>query len=171
MIAQMNEPAVPGEPAASTEPGAASPLRSVHSTSLAALMRQLDSALMVTTYQAGKLVIARPAADGVVNTHFRDFPAPMGLALDGGQLAIGTTIEIREFHDVPAVAAKLEPPGRTTPASSPGGARHRQHPGPRDGLGRRRRPLDGQHPVLVPLHPRRSAQLRPPLAAAVHHRR
>ena len=87
-----------------------SPLRSVHSTSLRSILEGLRSALLVTTYQAGKLVIARPS-DGVVNTHFRDFAAPMGLALDGGRLAIGTTTEVREFHDVPAVAAKLEPAG------------------------------------------------------------
>ena len=93
-----------------TPPAVPSPLRSVHSTSLAAILEQLGSALLVTTYQAGKLVIARPSG-GVVNTHFRDFAAPMGLALDGGRLALGTSTEIREFHDVPAVAAKLDPAG------------------------------------------------------------
>ena len=88
-----------------------SPLRSVHSTSLGVILEQLVSALLVTIYQAGKLVIAR-ARGGVVNTHFRDFPAPTGLALAGGRLAVGTTSDVREFHDVPAVAAKLEPFGK-----------------------------------------------------------
>jgi uncharacterized protein (TIGR03032 family) len=36
----------------------------------------------------------------------------MGLAFNGTRLAIGTTIQIWEFVDVPAVAAKLDPPGR-----------------------------------------------------------
>jgi uncharacterized protein (TIGR03032 family) len=92
------------------EVGLSAPLRSVHSTTLAEILDRLDASLLVTTYQAGKLVIARPQG-GVVNTHFRDFPAPMGLALAGGRLAVGTTAEVREFRDVPAVAAKLEPPG------------------------------------------------------------
>jgi uncharacterized protein (TIGR03032 family) len=36
----------------------------------------------------------------------------MGLALQGDRLAIGTTIQVWEFCNVPAVTAKLEPPGR-----------------------------------------------------------
>ncbi len=87
-----------------------SPLRSVHSTSLGVLLEQLGCALLVTTYQAGKLVIARER-DGVVNTHFRNLPAPMGLALSDGRLAVGTTSDVREFHDVPAVAAKIKAAG------------------------------------------------------------
>lgn len=35
----------------------------------------------------------------------------MGLALDRGRLALGTAWQIWEFHDVPAAAAKLDPPG------------------------------------------------------------
>jgi uncharacterized protein (TIGR03032 family) len=66
--------------------------------------------LLVTTYQAGKLVLLR-SDRGVVNTHFRSFAKPMGLALHGNRLAIGTALEVWEFHNVPAVAAKLEPAG------------------------------------------------------------
>src|SRR5262249_34103409 len=62
-------------------------------------------------YQAGKLVLLR-ADRGVVNTHFRSFAKPMGLAVHGNRLAIGTALEIWEFHDVPEVAAKLEPIGK-----------------------------------------------------------
>jgi uncharacterized protein (TIGR03032 family) len=47
-----------------------------------------------------------------LNTHFRAFPSPMGMALDGDRLALGTHIQIWEFVNVPAVTAKLEPPGR-----------------------------------------------------------
>jgi uncharacterized protein (TIGR03032 family) len=47
-----------------------------------------------------------------LNTHFRGFQAPMGLALAGNRLAVGTTIQVWEFVDVPAVTAKLDPPGR-----------------------------------------------------------
>jgi uncharacterized protein (TIGR03032 family) len=50
---------------------------------------------------------------GRLNTHFRAFKSPMGLALaDGGsRLAIGTTIQVWEFRDVPSVARRLEPAG------------------------------------------------------------
>jgi uncharacterized protein (TIGR03032 family) len=48
----------------------------------------------------------------VVNTHFRSFPKPMGLAVQGNRLAIGTALEVWEYHNVPAVAARLEPAGK-----------------------------------------------------------
>jgi uncharacterized protein (TIGR03032 family) len=74
-------------------------------------LRQLGASLLVTTYQGGKLVLVRDQGDHL-NTHFRAFQAPMGLALDGGRLAIGTTMQVWEYVDVPAVAAKLDPPGK-----------------------------------------------------------
>ena len=87
------------------------PLRAVHTPNFPALLRQLGASLLVTTYQAGKLVMVRDEGDHL-NTHFRAFQAPMGLALAGDRLAVGTTIQVWEFVDVPAVAAKLDPPGR-----------------------------------------------------------
>ncbi len=92
------------------EPGS-SPLRSVHTESFPALLEYLGVSLLVTTYQAGKLVMLR-ADNGVLNTHFRGFNVPMGLAVQGDRLAIGTSLEIWEFHNVPAVAAQLEPAGK-----------------------------------------------------------
>ncbi len=106
LLMHLDPPSV--SPANSTTPP---PLRSVHSANFPGLLDALGVSLLVTTYQAGKLVIVRP--DGaVLNTHFRNFPAPMGLALAGGRLAIGTKWQVCEYHDVPAVAAKLEPAGR-----------------------------------------------------------
>ena len=83
-------------------------LTSQHTSSFAELLSELGIALAVTTYQAGKLVFLR-ADDGVVNTHFRGFQKPMGLALDGDRLAIGTAYEIWEYHNARAVARRLEP--------------------------------------------------------------
>src|SRR5262249_51719216 len=69
--------------------------------------------LLVTTYQAGKLVMVRDEGDHL-NTHYRAFPSPMGLALAdaGSKLAVGTTLQVWEFRDVPSVARRLEPAGR-----------------------------------------------------------
>ena len=69
-------------------------------------MRQLGASLLVTTYQAGKLVMVRDEGDHL-NTHFRGFQAPMGMALSGDRLALGTKIQVWEFVDVPAVARRL----------------------------------------------------------------
>jgi uncharacterized protein (TIGR03032 family) len=89
----------------------ARPLRSVHTADFPDLLAQLGASLLVTTYQAGKLVIVRP--DGqALNTHFRGFNRPMGLALSGDRLAVGVALEIWEFHNAPAVAGRLAPHGR-----------------------------------------------------------
>src|SRR5262245_7285194 len=90
---------------------AASPLRSVHTTSLPALLEQLGLSVLLTTYQAGKLILVR-ADGGVANTHFRSFDTPMGLAAERGRLALGTRTTVWEFRDQPAVARRLPPPGR-----------------------------------------------------------
>jgi uncharacterized protein (TIGR03032 family) len=108
-------PAEPGpeveEPSGATSDSASSSLRAVHTPNFPPLLRRLNGSLLVTTYQAGKLVMVRDEVDHL-NTHFRSFQAPMGLALLGNRLAIGTAAQVWEFVDVPAVTAKLEPPGR-----------------------------------------------------------
>jgi uncharacterized protein (TIGR03032 family) len=96
------------EPAAKEGP---SPLRSVHTTNFPGILDQLQSSLAVTTYQAGKLVILRSDA-GLINTHFRAFNKPMGLAVGKNRLALGTAVDVWEFRNVSAVAAKLEPHGK-----------------------------------------------------------
>jgi uncharacterized protein (TIGR03032 family) len=97
-----------GDAADAAEP---SPLRSVHTTNFPAILEHLQSSLLVTTYQAGKLVVLR-SDGGVLNTHFRAFNKPMGMAVGRGRLAIGTAVDVWEFRNVPAVSAKLEPPGK-----------------------------------------------------------
>ena len=123
-------------PPAAAETGAAPPLRSVHTTNFPALLDQLGISLLVTTYQAGKLVVLRPDEDHV-NTHFRNFSKPMGLAVAGDRLAIGTLLEIWEFHNVPAVirqaGADRQARRLLSAALEPC---HRRRPDPRDGLGR-----------------------------------
>jgi uncharacterized protein (TIGR03032 family) len=98
-----------GDP--SSAPPKPESLRAVHTPNFPALLRRLGASLLVTTYQAGKLVMVRDEGDHL-NTHFRSFQAPMGLALQGDRLAIGTSVQVWEYVDVPAVTAKLELPGR-----------------------------------------------------------
>jgi uncharacterized protein (TIGR03032 family) len=86
------------------------PMRSLHTSTFPTILWHFGVSVLVTTYQAGRLVILRNDND-VLNTHFRLFPKPMGLALAPHRLALGAEMEIREFHNVPAVAPKLEPKG------------------------------------------------------------
>jgi uncharacterized protein (TIGR03032 family) len=94
-----------------SDTSAPAPLRSSHTTSFAELLGELGISLAVTTYQAGKLVLLR-ADGGDLNTHFRAFARPMGLAVTHERLTVGTATEIQDFHNVPVVAARLEPAGR-----------------------------------------------------------
>ena len=91
-----------------TEP---SPLRSQFTTNLPEILAQLQSTLIVTTYQAGKVVLLRNDG-GVLNTHFRILAKPMGLAVDQHRLAIGTANGIIEYHNVAAAAPRVEPKGK-----------------------------------------------------------
>ncbi|MBX3699429.1 MAG: TIGR03032 family protein [Dokdonella sp.] len=86
-------------------------LGSVHTTNFPDLLRQLGGCLVISTYQAGKLVILRP--DGAtINTHYRSFNRPMGMAADAERLALGTALEIAEFRNMPAVAKRMQDPPR-----------------------------------------------------------
>jgi uncharacterized protein (TIGR03032 family) len=100
----------PPRPAKWSAP-ADSPLRSVYTQSFPEFLNQLQSSLLVSTYQTGKLICARYDG-GQLNTHFRDFARPMGLAVAPGRIAIGTRAEVLDYRDFPAVAAKVEPPGK-----------------------------------------------------------
>jgi uncharacterized protein (TIGR03032 family) len=86
------------------------PLRSVYTTNLAGILEQLHISLLVSTYQTGKLIAVR-ARDGKINTHFRNFRKPMGIAANSGRLALGTQSEVWDFRNMRDVAQKLEPEG------------------------------------------------------------
>src|SRR6201993_1240661 len=86
-------------------------LRSVHTTNLPVLFEQLRISLVVSTYQAGKVIIVRKDGDRL-NTHFRTFSKPMGIAADRTRLTIGGTNTVWYYRNVPAVAPKIEPVGK-----------------------------------------------------------
>ena len=73
------------------------PLSSVHTNTFAQLLHQIGASLVVSTYQAGRLIVIRPDGD-VINTHFRVFDKPMGLAADAEKIALGTASHIWELR-------------------------------------------------------------------------
>jgi uncharacterized protein (TIGR03032 family) len=92
-------------------PGASdSPLRSVHTGSMPQMLSRLGSSLLISTYQTGRLVVGRER-NALVNTHFRSFDKPMGIAVAPGRFALGTRTEVWDFRNMPEVAPKVEPPG------------------------------------------------------------
>jgi uncharacterized protein (TIGR03032 family) len=95
-------------PAPANEPASFS---SVHTNTMPDIMRQLNCSLLVSTYQAGRLIVVRPEPKGGLNTHFVCLDKPMGMAMGKGRFAQGTRNEIIEYHNVPAAASKVEPKG------------------------------------------------------------
>ncbi len=91
-----------------TEPLA---LRSIHTTNFPFLLKKLGISFVVSTYQAGKLIIIRADGDKI-NTHFRVFDKPMGVTATREKMAIGTAFQIWELRNTPAVCSQLEPPDR-----------------------------------------------------------
>src|SRR5690242_20758599 len=78
-----------------SEMNAVEPLGSTHTSTFPELLASIGASVLVTTYQAGRLVLLR-ADEGVLNTHFRLLPKPMGLAVAKNRIAIGTEWDIRE---------------------------------------------------------------------------
>ncbi|MGH7193436.1 MAG: TIGR03032 family protein [Candidatus Saccharimonadales bacterium] len=76
--------------------------------SFVALLRQLNASLLVTTYQANKLLVVRATGNGL-STLVRTFDQPMGVALAGRRLAVGTRNQIWFLRDAPDIAPRIEP--------------------------------------------------------------
>lgn len=88
-----------------------SDLQSVHTNTFAQILEKLRISIIVSTYQAGKVIILR-SDNGVINTHFRNFSKPMGMAVSNNRLAIGSSYQIWDLRNIPAVAQKLPPQGK-----------------------------------------------------------
>jgi uncharacterized protein (TIGR03032 family) len=80
------------------------------SDSFAPLLRQLDLSLLVTTYQANKLLVLREQRGGL-SILVRTFDRPMGVAVDRTRIALGTRDQVWQFRDAPDVAPQVDPPG------------------------------------------------------------
>lgn len=82
---------------------------SLHTDNLPLLLAQLGATLLISTYQAGKLVAAHAQGDKL-HTHFLQFDRPMGIAAEGDQLFLGTQYAIREYRNVPDAARRMASP-------------------------------------------------------------
>jgi len=69
------------------------------------LLDQSGRCLLISTYQAGQLVMVRPQGQSV-NTHFMAVQRPMGIALRDNEFALGGQSSISIFRNLPAVGAK-----------------------------------------------------------------
>jgi uncharacterized protein (TIGR03032 family) len=79
--------------------------------SFVALLHELGVSLLVSTYQANKLLAVRASGQGL-STLVRTFDRPMGLAVDPRRLAIGTRKEVWFLRNAPDIAPRIEPAGQ-----------------------------------------------------------
>src|SRR5262245_58864781 len=110
MSAVVDKPAKrggPSTPSASSAAPVAVEFRYTQTDSFVELLHRLGAALLVSTYQANKLLAVR-ANGGGLSTLVRTFDKPMGLAAAGGRLALGTRTEVWFLRNAPVIAPRLE---------------------------------------------------------------
>src|SRR6185436_19844053 len=101
----------PTLPDAAPAPLQAVPFHSTQTESFVALLQQLGASLRVSTYQAIQLLVAR-AAGGGLSMLVRTFERPIGLAVDGQRLTIGTRNQVWFLRNAPDIAPRVEPAGQ-----------------------------------------------------------
>lgn len=100
----------PAAPEAAPPAGDAA-FRSVSSTSFNEILDHVRSSLVVSTYQSGRVVLVRPQHGAPLNTHFRPFASPMGVAVGRRSLAIACLRGVWDYRIQPQAAAQDDPPG------------------------------------------------------------
>src|SRR5207253_2025149 len=81
-----------------------------HSRNFPRVLEHLGVSLLVSTYQAGKLFVVG-ARQGELALSFHNFEKAMGIAVQGGRIAVGTRNQIWSLRNAPEIAPQLEPAG------------------------------------------------------------
>ena len=105
------KPGDQGTPSASPAAPAAVEFRYTQTDSFVELLHRLGASLLVSTYQANKLLAVR-ACSGGVSMLVRTFDKPMGLAAADGRFALGTRQEVWFLRNAPDIAPRVAPAGR-----------------------------------------------------------
>lgn len=85
-------------------------IRYRHSPDLPGPLDRLGVSLLVSTYQAGK-VVSIGSHGGALTLGFANFTRPMGLALTPDGLAVADQAQVWRLRNAPEVARRLEPAG------------------------------------------------------------
>ena len=112
-------------------------IRHEYTRSLPPLLTQLGVSLLVSTYQAGK-VVAVGVAEGELSLSYYNFERTMGLAVKPDGIAIGARALVWFLKSAADLAARVEPAGRHDACFLARlGPRHRRDSSTRAGLGGR----------------------------------
>jgi uncharacterized protein (TIGR03032 family) len=95
-----------------TQGDANHPFACRHTQDFPELLMRCGCSLMITTYQGGKVMMISPQDEDTLVQLPRAFDEPMGLALAGRKLALGTKQELLVFSNEPELAQSYpEKPG------------------------------------------------------------
>ena len=86
-------------------------VRHEYTRSLPPLLSQLGVSLLVSTYQAGK-VVAVGVADGDLSLSYHNFERAMGLAVKPDGIAVAARAQVWFLQSAPVLAANVEPADR-----------------------------------------------------------
>ena len=86
-------------------------IRHEYTRNLPSILAGLNVSLLVSTYQAGK-VVGVGVADGVLALSYHNFERAMGLAVRKEVIAVGARAQIWFLHVAPDLAPRVEPAGR-----------------------------------------------------------
>src|SRR5262245_26438075 len=101
----------------STAPAEAPPqpgytaVRFEHTGNFAGLLEHLGASLLISTYQAGKLVVVG-TCQGSVTFSFHNFEQVMGLAVGPRRWAVGTRRLVWFLRSAPELGSRIEPAGK-----------------------------------------------------------
>ena len=88
------------------------PFSCTYSPEIPDLLTELDCSLVISTYQAGKVIILSGHEGGLIQLP-RTFNKPMGLAADGWRLAVAAREEVVVLANAPNLTGGYPPaPGR-----------------------------------------------------------
>src|SRR5262245_1138065 len=86
-------------------------VRHEYTRTLPALLNQLGVSLLVSTYQAGK-VVAVGVAEGELTLSYHNFERAMGLAVGPDRIGVGARAQVWFLRSAPDLARRVEPAGR-----------------------------------------------------------
>lgn len=86
-------------------------VRHEYTPTLPSLLSQLGASLLVSTYQAGK-VVAVGVAQGELTLSYHNFERAMGLAVRPDGIAVGSSSQVWFLKSAPDLASHVEPSGQ-----------------------------------------------------------
>jgi uncharacterized protein (TIGR03032 family) len=106
----MSNASDPGVRAPTTGGAACREVPYEYSRNLLSILEHIGSSLLISTYQAGKLV-AVGVEGGALDLSFHSFEQAMGVAVAPDRIAVGSRSQIWYLRNAPDVAPRLEPKG------------------------------------------------------------